>query len=191
MPSPTPRFDGVEILSPFLEGLRPAEIDKILAAATQRHFRAHTIITRQGTPASRLYMLLHGRARYFVDTHKGQKVLLMWVVPGGMIGGGALTMKLLNPRDIGRTRHSRPCLRRDDNAGVCRPAPAAGAASASQDAARPCNSHCRCILRCGLRQCRRVVLKRTERRLRSQHHWQQHWSECQNYATGGQRSVTT
>lgn len=86
----------LKILSPFLEGLRPPEIDEVFAAATRRHYRAGTVITRQGTAANHLYMLIEGRARFFIDTSKGQKLLMMWVIPGGMIGGGAATLKMLN-----------------------------------------------------------------------------------------------
>jgi len=89
-------LQDLKIQSPFLEGLRPAEVDDVLAATTWRHCRANTVLTRQGAPANHLYMLVEGRARYFVETHNGQKLLLMWVVPGGMIGGGAVTLKMLN-----------------------------------------------------------------------------------------------
>jgi len=41
-------------------------------------------------------MLAKGRARYFIDTKKGQKLLMMWVVPGGLIGGAAVTLKVVN-----------------------------------------------------------------------------------------------
>ena len=86
----TPKFH-----SPLLEGLRPLEIDQVLAAATRKHCRAGAVITRQGTPANHFYMLEEGRARYFIDTNKGQKLLMMWIVPGGVIGGGAATRKML------------------------------------------------------------------------------------------------
>src|SRR5262249_16761305 len=61
---------------------------------TRRHWRAGAVITRQGTGANHLYMLVEGRARFFVDTKKGEKLLLMWVVPGGLIGGAAATLKI-------------------------------------------------------------------------------------------------
>jgi len=92
----TSSLADLKIRCPFLEGLCPSEIDEVLAAATRRHWRAGNVITRQGTPANHLYMLLEGRARFFVDTSKGQKLLMMWVIPGGMIGGGAATLKMLN-----------------------------------------------------------------------------------------------
>ena len=41
-------------------------------------------------------MLLKGRAGYFIDTNKGQKLLMMWIVPGGLIGGGAVPLKAVN-----------------------------------------------------------------------------------------------
>jgi len=96
MPLAAPSFAALDIRSPFLEGLRPAEIGQILAAATRRHFRAPSIITRQGESADHFFMLVKGRARYFIDTNKGQKLLMMWVVPGGVIGGAAMTRKVLS-----------------------------------------------------------------------------------------------
>jgi len=92
----TSSLEAVRAHSAFLEGLRPSEIDEVLAAATRRHWRAGHVITRQATAANHLYMLVEGRARFFIDTSKGQKLLMMWVVPGGMIGGGAATQKMLN-----------------------------------------------------------------------------------------------
>ena len=91
VPVSAPSLAELTVGPSFFEGLRPAEIDNIVAAATRRHVRANTVITRQGAPATHLYMLLKGRAGYFIDTNKGQKLLMMWIVLGGLIGGGAST----------------------------------------------------------------------------------------------------
>jgi len=95
-PSSASGLPDQQVESPFLEGLRPSEIDQVLAAATVRRFRERTVITRQGAKADHLYMLVEGRARYFIDTNKGQKLLLMWVAPGGLLGGGAATLSVVN-----------------------------------------------------------------------------------------------
>ena len=96
MPLTAPSLAGLEIESPFLEGLRPSEVEQVVAAARTRTARANTVISRQGAPADHFYMLLKGRARYFIDTSKGQKLLMMWVVPGGLIGGAAVTRRFVN-----------------------------------------------------------------------------------------------
>ena len=96
VPVSAPSLAELAAGSLLLEGLRPAEIDNIVAAATRRHVRAQAVITRQGTSADHLYMLVKGRAHYYIDTKKGQKLLMMWVVPGGLIGGAAVTLKIMN-----------------------------------------------------------------------------------------------
>ena len=53
----------------------------------RRQFPARTTITHQGTRADDFYLLLEGRARYFFETPNGKKVLLMWMVPGEILGG--------------------------------------------------------------------------------------------------------
>jgi CRP-like cAMP-binding protein len=74
----------------FLDGLRPREIETIRAAATERRFLANSVITNQGNPADYLFLLTTGRARYFYLTPEGQRILLLWLTPGEIIGGAAL-----------------------------------------------------------------------------------------------------
>jgi CRP-like cAMP-binding protein len=77
----------------LLDGLEPRERDNVLAAATQRRFRANTVITTQGNPADRLYLLVAGRVRYFYTTSDGRKILLIWMAPGDVFGGVAIIAK--------------------------------------------------------------------------------------------------
>ena len=74
----------------LLRGLERQEIDVILAAARLRRFRASSVITHQGDPADQLFLLWKGRARYFVDTPNGKKLILIWVTPGHIFGAAAL-----------------------------------------------------------------------------------------------------
>jgi CRP-like cAMP-binding protein len=78
---------------PFLDGLTQSEAELVLAAGTQRRFIAHSVITRQGSEAGHLFLLLEGRARYFFTTHEGDKNLLAWYAPGEIFGGAALLSK--------------------------------------------------------------------------------------------------
>ena len=57
--------------SPFLDGLIPADREKILAAATARRFFANSVVTNQGQPADHLFLLTKGLARFFFVTEKG------------------------------------------------------------------------------------------------------------------------
>src|SRR5271154_3641499 len=74
----------------LLEGLAPREQELVLSAATSRQFPADTIITTQGNPAERLYVLVSGCVRFFYTTPDGRKFLLIWVAPGEAFGGAAI-----------------------------------------------------------------------------------------------------
>ena len=74
----------------FLRGLKPHEIDVILAAAKSRRFSAKCVMTRQGEPAGHLLLLCKGRARYFFETENGKKLNLRAITPGFIFGGAAL-----------------------------------------------------------------------------------------------------
>jgi CRP-like cAMP-binding protein len=77
----------------FLENLAPSELNEVLAAAHQRRFLAHSIITNQGHPASHFYLVLSGGARSFFLTGAGQKMHLHWYPPGDVFGGMALVSR--------------------------------------------------------------------------------------------------
>lgn len=77
----------------FLEGLTPAELELVLAAAKHRKAPANSVLTNQDDPAKHLFLLLTGRARYFFVTEKGQKVILLWIPPGEIFGSATLLEK--------------------------------------------------------------------------------------------------
>jgi len=79
--------------SRFLEGLLPPDLEKVLGAAKQRRFLANSVIANQGNPADHLYLLTKGRARFFLITPEGQKIILHWLTPGEILGGAALLHK--------------------------------------------------------------------------------------------------
>jgi CRP-like cAMP-binding protein len=74
----------------LLRGLEQQEIESILAAARLRRFRASSVITHQKYPADRLFLLWKGRARYFVETPNGKKLIMIWITPGHIFGAAAL-----------------------------------------------------------------------------------------------------
>jgi CRP-like cAMP-binding protein len=79
--------------SNFFDGLALQDRKTILAAAKPRRFAANSVITNQGNPADRLFLLTKGRARYFFDEREGRHILLHWLTPGDLIGGKSLLTK--------------------------------------------------------------------------------------------------
>ena len=77
----------------FFEGLTSPELEVILAAATQRHFPAKSVIAKQGEPANHLFVLTKGRARFSFTTQEGKTTLLLWLAPGQVLGAAALLTK--------------------------------------------------------------------------------------------------
>ena len=78
---------------PFLEDLAPRDIGEILAAAKQLRFLANSVVTNQGHPATRLFMVLSGGARSFYLTQGGQKLHVHSYPPGEMFGGMAIVAR--------------------------------------------------------------------------------------------------
>lgn len=78
------------VKSPFFDGLAPRELDEVLRAARQCRYRAGAVVASQGTPANSLFLLVSGRARFFILTPDGHKIVLMWLPVGEVIGGAAL-----------------------------------------------------------------------------------------------------
>ena len=80
----------VRFKSAFFEGLAPHELSHVLSSARQCRYRAGAVVASQGMPANSLYVLARGRARFFFLTPEGQKMVLMWLPAGEIIGGAAL-----------------------------------------------------------------------------------------------------
>ncbi len=80
----------------FLEGLAAPDARAVMAAATERHFPAGSVITTQAAHAEHLFLLTAGRARYFFITEEGRKLILLWLPPGEIFGGAALLPKPSN-----------------------------------------------------------------------------------------------
>ena len=79
-----------QLHSGFLEGLAKPERKAILAAATLQRFNANSVVTNEGQPADRLFLLTKGRARFFSITEEGNKLILLWLPPGEVFGGRTL-----------------------------------------------------------------------------------------------------
>ncbi len=79
--------------SRLFEGLAQRDLEVIRTAATERHYRASSVLTNQGNPAEHLFLLTSGHARYFYNTQDGQKTLLLWITPGDILGVAAFLSK--------------------------------------------------------------------------------------------------
>lgn len=77
---------NVDLKSQFLERLRLSEREAIVRAATPRRFPANSVIVEQGRMGSHLFLLTSGRARHFIVSETGRKILLNWLVPGDIVG---------------------------------------------------------------------------------------------------------
>jgi CRP-like cAMP-binding protein len=90
MPLSNPFTLTTDLRSKFLVGFSPLDLKAILAAARLRHFTANSVIVHQGNPSDYLFLLTKGRARFFINTQEGKKVILHWLTPGEIFGGAAL-----------------------------------------------------------------------------------------------------
>src|SRR5437868_367370 len=81
---------AAELAPELLKGLAPGDLANVLQAGTLRRFPARSIIASERHPADEMFLILHGRARTFTITPKGEKVLLMRIPPGDPSGGRAL-----------------------------------------------------------------------------------------------------
>ncbi len=76
----------VDLKSQFLEGLPPSEREAIVRAATPCRFPANSVIIEQGRLGDHLFLLTSGRARHFIVSETGRKILLNWLVAGDIVG---------------------------------------------------------------------------------------------------------
>jgi CRP-like cAMP-binding protein len=84
----------VQELAPvFLEGLNLRELREVLKAGTLRRFRAQSLIASETQKASKVSLLLEGRARHFATTPEEEKIVLKMLLPGEITGGIALVKK--------------------------------------------------------------------------------------------------
>lgn len=91
MKSSTSLAERVAALKPKLfEGLSPEELQSVLSTASVRRFAANSVITNEGDYADRLYLLMEGRARFFIISPQGQKTILLRIAPGEIYGLAAI-----------------------------------------------------------------------------------------------------
>jgi len=72
--------------STFFEGLTAPEIKAVLAVARQERITPHQLLQQEGDPATRLWLLVAGRAAAYRLAHEGGKLFLRWGLPGDAFG---------------------------------------------------------------------------------------------------------
>lgn len=91
----------------LLSGLSPQQRELALQCSESQDFPADQVIVDIGKPATRLFQLTKGTAKFYRVTKKGGEVLLWWLAPGDIFGIGAL---LARPwRYIGSARAVEDC----------------------------------------------------------------------------------
>jgi CRP-like cAMP-binding protein len=78
----------------LLAGLDDTALREIISAAHIRRIAPNNDVTVQGGRPDNLFLLQAGRARFYALTESGSDLLLLWVVPGDVIGLASL---LANP----------------------------------------------------------------------------------------------
>ena len=79
-----------DIQSKFLEGLNSLERSDIVQAASYRRFSHVSVPVHERDPATHLFLLIKGAARFFFITPSGRQVYLLWLEPGDIFGGATL-----------------------------------------------------------------------------------------------------
>jgi CRP/FNR family transcriptional regulator, nitrogen oxide reductase regulator len=77
----------------FLEGLDPAEVQTVVAAATLKRFSKNFLMIREGERADHLFLMLDWGARHFTMSPRGEKVVVQWLSPGEVTGAASFLSK--------------------------------------------------------------------------------------------------
>lgn len=79
------KFRGLE-KSELFRGFGDTDLKEIFAAGRLRHMAPKTNLMVTGEKPNQLFLLRKGRVRSYILTESGSEVLLLWVVPGGVLG---------------------------------------------------------------------------------------------------------
>lgn len=89
----TPEHVSSLMKSQLFAGLDDSALRQILAAAQVRHYAPKTNVMVKHGRADHLLLLHRGRARAYMLTESGSELLLMWLVPGDVVGLVSLLAK--------------------------------------------------------------------------------------------------
>lgn len=74
------------VRSKFLVGLSDEALRHLLDTAQMRHIAAGKDVIASGDQADHLFLLKTGQARSYIRTEDGREIVLLWAVPGEVIG---------------------------------------------------------------------------------------------------------
>ena len=83
------KFPGL-MNSKLFAGLHDTALKEIFDAGRPRHVAPKTNVIVTGGRPDHLFLLRAGRARCYILTESGSEVVLLWVVPGGVLGLASL-----------------------------------------------------------------------------------------------------
>jgi len=72
--------------SKLFAGLAGTALREIFDAGRERHIAPKTNVIVTGEKPDHLFLLQQGRARSYILTESGSEVVLLWLVPGGVLG---------------------------------------------------------------------------------------------------------
>jgi len=78
------------VKSKFLAGLSDAALRQLLDAARPRHIAPKKDVILRGEHSDHLFLLKKGRARSYILTEDGGEIVLLWSVPGEVLGLASL-----------------------------------------------------------------------------------------------------
>jgi len=74
----------------LLEGLTTEQTKLVIESAEQLNFPKDHVIIRGGEPATTLFLVMRGRAKFYRVTKQGEEVLLWWLTTDDTFGIGTL-----------------------------------------------------------------------------------------------------
>ena len=77
----------------LLSGLTPHQRETALRLAERREFGANEVIVTIGKPATRLFQLTKGAAKYYRVTRTDAEVVMWWLASEDILGVGTLVAK--------------------------------------------------------------------------------------------------
>ncbi len=88
----SPQIAQIIRASRFLSGVPEPALHKLIRLSAHRRFVAGSFLFHQNNPAAHSFLLISGRVRLFIETAKGNRILLRLIGPGEFLGYRAATL---------------------------------------------------------------------------------------------------
>ena len=76
--------------SSLLAGLGDDAVQTLVAAAQTRRLGPNAMLIAEGHRANHIFLIKNGYARFYRVTRSGEDIMLLWLVPGDIVGLGSL-----------------------------------------------------------------------------------------------------